>query len=51
MRLWRHTGPHLNENEAWNQENGDVHVFDFEPRYLKNQLAYEGQWWLVLFEI
>ena len=39
MRLWRHTGPHLNENEAWNQENGDVHVFDFEPRYLKNQLA------------
>ena len=51
MQLWRHTGPHLNENEAWNQENGDVHVYDFEPRYLKNQLAYEGQWWLVLLDI
>ena len=37
------TGPHLNENEASNQENGDVHVCDFEPQHLKNQLAYEGQ--------
>ena len=37
------TGPHLNENEASNQENGDVHVFYFKPRYLKNQLVYEGQ--------
>ena len=30
---------------------GDVHVCDFEPRYPKNQLAYEGQYWLVLLEI
>ena len=37
-------------NEAWNQENGDVHVCDFESRYLKNQLAHEGQWWLILLD-
>ena len=24
--------------------------YDFEPRYLKNQLAHEGQWWLVLLD-
>ena len=43
MQLSRHTGPNLNGNEAGNQENGDFDVCDFEPRYLKNQLAYEGQ--------
>ena len=51
VQLWRHTGPHLNKNEAWNQEHGDVYVYDFEPRYLENQLAYEGQWWLVRLDI
>ena len=50
MRLWRHTGPHFNENEAWNQENGDVHACDFESWYLKNQSAHEGQWWLILLD-
>ena len=24
--------------------------YDFELRYLKNQLAHEGQWWLVLLD-